>query len=88
MIKEYYTRDTDILIQIFLDNTAISLNYWNLADVATCNVSGGIWETEAKQLLLWAHSIWGLADDHYKTIPEDTDLLPENFVNSLPNYSG
>ena len=52
MIKEYYTRDTDILIQIFLDNTAISLNYWNLADVATCNVSGGIWETEAKKLLL------------------------------------
>tara|TARA_R110000868_G_scaffold1729_5_gene13931 strand:+ start:24898 stop:25161 length:264 start_codon:yes stop_codon:yes gene_type:complete len=87
MIKDYYIRDTDIFIQIFLDNTATSLNYWSLSDVATCNVAGGTWEQEAKKLLLWSNSIWTLAEEHYETILEETDLLPEDFVNSLPVYA-
>jgi hypothetical protein len=82
-----YKEQTDILIQLFLDNTATSLNYWNLSDVATCNVAGGTWEQEVKKLLLWSNSIWTLAEEHYETIPEETILLPEDFVNSLPVYA-
>jgi len=87
MELQAHKEQTDVLIQLFLDNTAKSFDYEDLKDVATCNVKGGIWEQEAQRLLLWSNSIWQLRNDHYESLLEETDLLPEDFVNSLPSYA-
>lgn len=73
-------------LQNLIDSKCQELWYDDLKDVATCNVTGGKWEAEAKALLLWASNVWDLCEVYLDGLTEESELNFDEFVNSLPVY--
>ena len=82
-----YKQELTQAVQAHLDRFVQTLWYDSMNEVPTCNVVGGNWEAEAKQLLLWNSQVWEDLDTYYQTnITEQNKIEIETYINGVISF--
>lgn len=84
---EAYLKSIETEIEEFLDNTAVAHWYSDYNNVASCNVIGGDYYTEASQILIWGSSVWKAFEIYRTTVTEENALSVADYIASIPPLS-